>query len=41
MKWWLQSQANQTHVPQFTGCDRSKKQNETLHIKKIQHLWAF
>lgn len=41
MKWWLQSQANQMHVPQFMGGDRSKKQNETLHIKKIQHLWAF
>jgi hypothetical protein len=41
MKWWLQSQANQMHVPQFTGGDRSKKQNETLHIKKIQYLWAF
>lgn len=41
MKWWLQSQANQMHVPKFMGGDRSKKQNETLHIKKIQHLWAF
>jgi hypothetical protein len=38
MKWLLQSKANQTHVPQFTGGDRSKKQNETLLIKKIQHL---
>ena len=41
MKWWLQSRANQTHIPQFTGADKNKKQNETLHIKKIQHLWAF
>jgi hypothetical protein len=24
MKWWLQSQANQTHVPQFTGADKTR-----------------
>jgi hypothetical protein len=33
-KWGLQSQADQTCVPQSTYGDRGKKQSEALHISK-------
>ena len=33
-KWGLQSQADQTHVHQFAGGDRGKKQKKAPHIHK-------
>jgi len=33
-KWGLRSQDDQTHVHQFTGSDRGKKQNKAPYINK-------